>query len=256
MAAASVQATTSMGTNAGGRHPFQVRGSLQTMLALRLVAPDDPDFFKLLLDKIAHAPDFFRDAPLVIDVAPIADRPPIDLAAFVEKLRAHRLVPVGLQNGTEAWDEQAAAIGLARFGAGGAAERVAEAPRAPARQVPEPARAAPVIKRGASRIVTEPVRGGQQIHAPEGDLVVLAPVGHGAELAAAGHIHVYGPLRGRAFAGIDGDEGAMIFCDQMDAELLSIAGVYMVNEAIDQRLVNRRARVTCDGERLILSPIP
>lgn len=240
----------------GSRHPFQVRGALQTMLALRLIAPDDPDFFKLLLDKIAHAPDFFRDAPLVIDVAPIVEGAPIDLAAFTERLRAHRLVPIGIQNGSDAWNEAAAEAGLARFGAGGAAqERVAETPRK-VTKAPAANGAVPAVRRGASRIVTEPVRGGQQIHAPDGDLVVLAPVGHGAELAAAGHIHVYGPLRGRAFAGIDGDEGAMIFCDQLDAELLSIAGVYMVNEAIDQRLVNRRARVTCDGERLLLAPMP
>ena len=110
--------------------------------------------------------------------------------------------------------------------------------------------------RGAALLVTEAVRGGQQIHAPDGDLVVLGAVGHGAELAATGHIHVYGALRGRAFAGIGGDEKAMIFCDQLNAELLSIAGVYLVNEDIDQGLLSRKVRVHCDGEKLVLSPLP
>jgi septum site-determining protein MinC len=249
-----VQPAATATTPSDGRHyPFQVRGSLQTVLSLRLIAPQDSDFFALLLEKIAHAPDFFRDAPIVLDLAPIADTAPFDLADFVARLRAHRLVPVGISNGSPAWNEAAAELGLARFGTGGAvAERPAQAPQraAAGRQ------AQPAVKRGPSMIVHEPVRGGQQIHAPDGDLVVLGPVGHGAELAAAGHIHIYGPLRGRAFAGIEGDESAMIFCDQLDAELLSIAGVYMVNENIDQRLINRRVRITCAGEGLVLSPVP
>ncbi len=124
------------------------------------------------------------------------------------------------------------------------------------RQGGAPPTATAAAKRGAAQLITEPVRGGQQLHAPDGDLVVLGAVGHGAELAAAGHIHVYGALRGRAFAGINGDEKAMIFCDQLHAELLSIAGVYLVNEDIDQRLLNRRVRVHCDGEKLVLNPLP
>ena len=239
--------------------PFQVRGTLQTMLSLRLVAPNDPEFFPLLLDKIAHAPDFFRDAPVVLDVAPIADTPPIDLQDLVERLRAQRLVPIGLQNGSPAWNKAAIDAGLARFGSGGTVvERPTEGAQKSADRKPPAAgkAAAGSSGQGPARIIQENVRGGQQIVAPDGDLVVLGAVGHGAELAAAGHIHVYGALRGRAFAGINGHEQAMIFCDQLDAELLSIAGIYMVNEAIDDRLINRRVRITTDGERLSLAPVP
>jgi septum site-determining protein MinC len=103
-------------------------------------------------------------------------------------------------------------------------------------------------------VVRDPVRGGQQVVAPDGDLVVTATVGNGAEIAAAGHVHVYGTLRGRAFAGIEGDEAAMIFCDQLEAELLSIAGVHLVNEEIDPRLLGRRARVRLERERLVVQP--
>jgi septum site-determining protein MinC len=119
--------------------------------------------------------------------------------------------------------------------------------------VPEPAGAA--ARRGPALTITETVRGGQQIVAAEGDLVVAATVGHGAEVAAAGHVHVYGPLRGRAFAGIEGDEGAMIFCDQLEAQLLSIAGVHLVNEEIDPKLLGRRARVRLERERLVVQPV-
>jgi septum site-determining protein MinC len=207
----------------------------------------------LLVDKVAHAPDFFRQAPVVLDVGPVAEREPIDLVAFVEQLRQRRLVPVGLQNGSPAWNEAAAAAGLALFGAGGASVG-RPAPNQAQNQAASPAPAA-APPRAPALVVSEPVRGGQQIQAPEGDLVVLGAVSHGAEIAAAGHIHVYGPLRGRAFAGMGGDERAMIFCDQLHAELLSIAGIYMVNEELDPQLFGKRARIACSGERLLVTQV-
>ena len=73
-------------------------------------------------------------------------------------------------------------------------------------------------------------RGGQQIYAQGGDLVVVSSVSPGAELLADGNIHVYGPMRGRALAGIKGDTKARIFCQQLTAELVSIAGQYKVSE--------------------------
>ncbi|MCY1408448.1 Septum site-determining protein MinC [compost metagenome] len=81
-----------------------------------------------------------------------------------------------------------------------------------------------------TKIITSPVRGGQQIYAQGGDLVVVSSVSPGAELLADGNIHVYGPMRGRALAGIKGDHKARIFCQQLGAELLSIAGQYKVSE--------------------------
>ena len=231
-------------------YPFQVRGSMQTVLALRLLAPEDPNLFTLLLDKVAHSPDFFRNAPMVLDVAALTGRVPIDLVGLSEQLREHRLMAVGIQNGNEAWNEAALAAGLAIFAGGGTAPRVVAEGRGEAR------RAAPSAPpRGAAIVKSEPVRGGQQIHSADGDLVVTAAVGHGAELAAAGHIHVYGPLRGRAFAGIGGDETAMIFCDELRAELLSIAGVHLVNEEIDPRHLGKRVRVQLVSERLVVQAL-
>jgi septum site-determining protein MinC len=231
--------------------PFQIRGSVQTILSLRLIAPGDPEFFALLRDKIAHNPDFFRDAPVVLDLAPVADATPIDLEAFTSELRRLRLVPVGVQNAGPAWQAAARSAGLAQLGPGGQPATANPTTR------PEPLRQRPTAPpRGAGVVIAEPVRGGQQVSCPDGDLTVLAPVGHGAELVAAGHIHVYGPLRGRAFAGANGDERAMIFCDQLEAELVSIAGIYLVSEDLDPRLRGKRVRVWCDGERLSIGPVP
>ncbi|HMR32663.1 MAG TPA: septum site-determining protein MinC [Geminicoccaceae bacterium] len=235
--------------------PFQIRGSLQTVLSLRLLRPDDPDLFRLLVDKIAHSPDFFRQAPIVLDVAPIAQTPPIDLAAFVDQLRQQKLVPVGIQNGSPEWNEAAAKAGLAVLGAGGTAPASGR-PQQPAAATAAPPPQPQHVARGSGMVVTEPVRSGQQIYCGDGDLVVLASVGSGAEVAASGHVHVYGALRGRAFAGVEGDSRSMIFCDQLHAELLSIGGVYLVSEEIDRDAVGRRARVSCANERLFVTPLP
>src|SRR3984893_16049632 len=105
--------------------------------------------------------------------------------------------------------------------------RRAAPPPAPA---PGPAPARP--SRAAPRLVTEPVRSGTQIYARGTDLVVTAAVSPGAELVADGNIHVYGALRGRAMAGASGDVEARIFCSRLEAELVSIAGRYLVSEQL------------------------
>jgi septum site-determining protein MinC len=86
--------------------------------------------------------------------------------------------------------------------------------------------------RPPARLVTEPVRSGTQIYARGTDLIVTAAVSAGAELVADGHIHVYGALRGRALAGAGGDVEARIFCSRLEAELVSIAGRYLVSEQL------------------------
>ncbi|MEZ5824704.1 MAG: septum site-determining protein MinC [Geminicoccaceae bacterium] len=227
--------------------PFQIRGSMQTMLCLRVLDPDHPAFFDDLVAKVAHNPDFFRNAPMVIDVGALKSASPGSLGTIVEGLRTQRLAPVGLQNGSDAWNEEAGRLGLAVFAAG------TEPRQPPPRRPAEPERAK--VERVATMVIDQPVRGGQQI-VSQGDLVVLAAVSPGAEIAAAGQVHVYGSLRGRVFAGIEGDTNAMIFCDQLDAELVSIAGIHAVNEDIDERLLKKRVRVSCEGERLRFQPLP
>ena len=141
----------------------------------------------------------------------------------------------GQENAEPAQLEAASAAGLASF---------APSVTQPGRRVAPPAAAAPAVPapappspRASSRLVTTPVRSGTQIYARGTDLVVTASVSPGAELVADGNIHVYGPLRGRALAGASGDTGARIFCSRLEAELVSIAGRYLVSEQLpaDQR---------------------
>ena len=91
-----------------------------------------------------------------------------------------------------------------------------------------------------------PVRSGQQVYAENRDLTVLTAVGAGAEVIADGSIHIYGPLRGRALAGAQGNEAARIFCREFHAELVAVAGHYKVLEDIPKELRGKPVQVWLD----------
>jgi septum site-determining protein MinC len=100
-------------------------------------------------------------------------------------------------------------------------------------------------------VIRHPLRSGQRIYARGGDLIVMGMVSQGAEVIADGHIHVYGPLRGKAMAGARGNPRAMILTTQLDPELLAIAGVYRVVETrLPDTLHNRPAQIELDGDTL------
>ena len=108
---------------------------------------------------------------------------------------------------------------------------------------------------GRAVLITEPVRSGQKIVAERGDLVVCASVGSGAELVAVGNIHVYGALRGRALAGVNGDETARIFCQHLDAELLAIAGLYRTSEDLGPDIRKQRVQAFLQDEKLVVEAL-
>jgi septum site-determining protein MinC len=99
-------------------------------------------------------------------------------------------------------------------------------------------------------VITHPIRSGQQIVAPHGDLVILSSVNAGAEVLAAGNIHVYGTLRGRALAGTGGDTSARIFSLQCNPELVAVAGEYVVNEMLDKRFLNQSVIISLEENGL------
>jgi septum site-determining protein MinC len=235
--------------------PFQIRGHLRALLTLRVLAPRDIDFFKHLADTVAGAPNFFHNAPVVLDLEAVRDEAPVNMAEFARRLRQQRLVPVGVQNGGEEWSRAAVNAGLAVL----SPARLTSAPVEAAPSPPEPAATAePAPPPGPqpARIVTEPVRGGQQVYAQNADLIVLAPVSPGAEVLADGSVHVYNRLRGRAFAGVSGDERARIFCHALQAELVFVAGHYLVAEEIDEGMLGKGVQIRLDGERLVIEPLP
>jgi septum site-determining protein MinC len=106
-----------------------------------------------------------------------------------------------------------------------------------------------------SLLLESPVRSGQSIVFTDGDVTVLGSVGSGAEIVAGGSIHIYGTLRGRAMAGVNGNSAARIYCQKIEAELLAIDGYYQTAEEIDVSLRNRPAQAWLQGETMKITPL-
>ena len=102
-----------------------------------------------------------------------------------------------------------------------------------------------------SIIIKEPVRSGQSVIFPEGDVTIIGSVASGAEIVAGGSIHVYGTLRGRAFAGSAGNASARIFCRKLEAELLAIDGLYKTAEDMEPRLRGKAVQLWLEGDTIL-----
>jgi septum site-determining protein MinC len=105
-------------------------------------------------------------------------------------------------------------------------------------------------------LIDHPVRSGQIVYAQGRDLLVLAPVNPGAQLMADGHIHVYGPLRGRAVAGVRGWPQAQVFCQRLEAELVGVDAAYLAADDLPADLVGKPVRVWLDQGRCRLARLP
>ncbi|HWG80399.1 MAG TPA: septum site-determining protein MinC [Stellaceae bacterium] len=254
----------------------RVQGGIFTLMVVKVGDPYDPALEREIAEQVALSPGFFADAPVVLDLKDSLGCTSVaDYTSLRQLLRRHGMIPVGVQNASALQLRAAKAVDLSAFsGASGgsaarrpapAAERAppaAEPARATPREVeraPPPREHPPAPRERAAdrpaadqrtRLVTQPVRSGTQIYAKGGDLVVVAPVSAGAELIADGHIHVYGALRGRAIAGAMGDTNARIFAHRFAAELVSVAGRYIVSDAIPAEHLNQPAQVALIDDEL------
>ena len=210
------------------KNTFQLKGSLFTLTVLRLKSIDFTALAAELDETIKEAPKFFENSPIVIDLQPLSQiAVDIDFQELIKTCKAARIIPIGVRNGNPPQHEKALAAGLALLPNIKQADPVKE--KTTADVIVE---VAPNITKTPTRVITQTVRSGKQIYAEGGDLLILASVSHGAEVIADGNIHIYGTLRGRALAGAQGDSTARIFCTELDAELVSIAGHYKVNEEL------------------------
>jgi septum site-determining protein MinC len=228
-------------------------------------------------DRVQRAPKLFARAAVVIDFGGLSRTPDVGTArALLDGLRQAGVLPVALAYGTTETERLSEALGLpllAKFRAqyerddGVAAAAPAPAPAPAARREPAPPRrdepaAKPAAAPSANAappspgvIQSAPVRSGQQVYADNRDLTVLSSVGAGAEVIADGSVHIYGPLRGRALAGAQGNAKARIFCREFDAELVAIAGHYKVLEDIPQELRGKAVQIWLEDEQLKIAAL-
>lgn len=210
--------------------PLVFKGNAYTLTTLQLLSLDLDHIQTVLVDKIAQAPKFFEHIPLVLDLQKITtEQDTLDLMQVVNCLRQHKLLPVGVRGANSKVQAQAKENGLACLSDTKVIDTAQnkESKKQEKAQVTTP-------PPSATKIITQPVRSGQQIYAEGGDLIVLSTVSHGAEILADGNIHVYAPLRGRALAGVMGDTSTYIFCQSLEAELVSVAGQYRISEQLKE----------------------
>ena len=215
-----------------------------------------------LQEKISLAPEFFRNSPLVLDLQEINKHGyVIDIAALTDIIRKAGLLPIGIRGGNVQQNKQALELLIPVYSihSGGVSPETQK--QKTISPVPEPktdtdkgADADTDTDVATTTLITQPIRSGQRIYST-GDLVILAQVSAGAEIMAEGNIHVYNTLRGRALAGVRGNTEARIFCFDLQAELISIAGNYKISEDLDETVRNKPVQIYLQDQALIIKDI-
>ncbi|CAI9120891.1 septum site-determining protein MinC [Brytella acorum] len=232
----------------GASAPLRIRARGRSFLAL-VLSPERPlaRWVEALDEQIARSAGFFAGKPVILDLA-LLDRSDEGLEGLQEKLVERGVQIVGIEGAARDWPALSGWTWPGSLEGGRASGAV---------DIPEEAvgRSGEAVSTGRSLIVTEAVRSGQSVRNLEGDLVVIGSVASGAEIVAAGSIHVYGALRGRAVAGVGGRADARIFARRMDAELLAIDGYYMTAEEMGGELTGQSAQAMLAEERIIVRSV-
>jgi len=246
---------------------FELKGSMLTMIELHILDPMLINFATDLKQKVSQAPDFFKRAPVAIDLAQVkSSTSDIDFAAVVAILKSNQLIPMGVRNGTQDQHNDAEKHGLFALLASSVrnsdsyqdtqTELQQKAQKQAASKVKECSASTNngyrSVQPSYSKTIYQPVRSGQQVYAKGCDLVILSTVSAGADIISDGHIHVYGSLRGRALAGVNGDESARIFCHNLEAQLISIAGYYRVIEEIEESVRHQSVQIYLKDQRVTI----
>lgn len=218
---------------------FKLKGSVLTVSVLQLLHIDDNRLEQQLQEVVQKNINFFQHMPVIIDLQKLySSQENINFVDMMASLRSKGFVPVGILHGNEKQILDAVTAGLAVL----PNKKSTQAPSAPKRT-------------DRSKVISQPIRSGQQVYAKNTDLIVLASVSHGAEILADGNIHVYGALRGRAIAGATGDTNARIFCHKLEAELVSIAGYYKVQDELRTVGTENGVQVFLEEEHIVIAPI-
>ena len=214
---------------------FELKGSSFTLSVLHLKTSDIDQIKDELTAKIALAPHFFIGAPLVLNLAKVTESD-FNIAQLKLMLTELDLVIVGITEACNTITEQAKLLGLASVKTG----KIVNSPTIPK----------------TTKIVKKTVRSGQQVYAKNADLIIFGAVSNGAEVIADGSIHIHGTLRGKAMAGAAGDKNSVIVAHNVQAELVSIAGQYWLNDKLQEQLEQPANCIRLEQENLILESLP
>ncbi len=224
---------------------FEIKGKVAPCTMFRPLTTDLAALGRDVAERLGQTPEFFRNMAVIVDFSALGEtRDGLDLNGLVRLLRDQGMTPVGIQGGNEFHERLAAKLYLGVF----------SETRNTSTKVQPSTPPVPAVDHEAM-LVDKPVRSGQQIYAEGRDLIVLAPVGPGAEVIADGNVHIYSTLRGRALAGVLGNEGARIFCKELKAELVSVAGLYRVSEDLPANVQGAPVQIRLAGRQLLIEPL-
>lgn len=241
---------------------LELRSGSYTLPTLRLFDSNIDLIQQQLKEKIDQSPDFFINSPLVLDLQALKQTD-LDLSALIKVITDLKMFVSGVRGGNPELHAKASECGLAVLAIG--ATRSMKQPdqseqtginksverRKASRQNAEQADAIMFT----SETLTAPIRSGQRRYTRHGDLIALAQVSEGAELMADGNIHIYGTLRGRALAGVQGDTSARIYCQNLQAELVAIAGHYLVSEDIDDQFQKQPVQIYLTDQKIVIEKL-
>lgn len=227
-------------------HSLELKGSLFPLSVLHCTDLSITALEQQLAAKLAQAPSFFYQAPIVLNLQDSQTAP--DFIALKALFSQLKLVLVGVTAANAIVKKAAQDAGLAVLQAG----KTAAAKTVSNTEKTTPATTSSMMD---SKIVEQNVRSGQQIYAKGADLIIKGAVGAGAEVIADGNIHIYGSLRGKAIAGASGDASKRIYCYNMQAELISVAGNYWLSDSLQGEFWGKPACIKLQNENLVISEL-
>ena len=227
---------------------FQIKGTNITTMMLDLYQFSPEVFSQQLREKVDAAPDFFRQSPIFLNLAGFSgELAPDELEDIITRCRALGFQPFGCKAPADHLLPTLQALGLTLLPQ---TKTRPERPAAPNQAEASTGSETQNAVMRPSKVITRPVRSGQQVYAEGADLILLAPVSEGAEVIADGHIHVYSTLRGRALAGVKNNPEARIFCQQLEAELVAIAGHFILNDKLREHCWKKPAQMFLENESI------
>ena len=220
---------------------FEFKSSSIKLLSFVPATLDPSRLEAALLEKLGGREHFLAGEQLIVDFSSLPELPSaLEVGTLVRLLQQFCLLPIAVHGGNSDQKLAAASAGLVIL-------------QDDSLSTPIPNKAAPPQP---ALVITRPVRTGQQVYAKGGDLIVLALVSAGAEVIADGNIHIYAPLRGRALAGAKGDNQARIFTTCMEAELVSITGIYLsLQEDLPDSIRTKPAQIYLDQEKIVIEAL-
>ncbi|MFT5852372.1 MAG: septum site-determining protein MinC [Colwellia sp.] len=213
---------------------IEFKGSSFTLSVLHLRTSNLADVRADLVKKVAQAPDFFYLVPLVVSIEQLTC--PVDYHAVKTLIEEFNFTFVGFTGSVEKKQRnliRELGFTFVNTTKANTPEKTAIAQESVATEVKSIA-PTPQSHLYTDKVHRGQIRSGQQVYAKDQNLVVIGSVSAGAEVIADGNIHVYGSLRGRAIAGATGHHKAQIYCQNLEAELVSINGNYWLSESMEQ----------------------